>query len=56
MAVASVTKITSALPASFDAAIHEGLARASKTVRGITGLYAVEEKASVQTERSRNIA
>lgn len=56
MAVASVTKITSALPASFDAAIHEGLERASKTGRRIAGLHAVEEKVSVQTERSRNIA
>lgn len=48
MAVASVSKITAASPTSFDAAIKEGLARASKTLRGITGLYVVEEKASVK--------
>ncbi|HEX3573357.1 MAG TPA: dodecin family protein [Rhodopila sp.] len=47
MAVASVTKITAASPTSFDAAVKEGLARASKTVRGITGLHVLEEKASV---------
>jgi dodecin len=47
MPVASVTKITAASPTSFDAAIQEGLMRASKTVRGITGLHVLEEKASV---------
>ena len=47
MAIASVTKITAASPTSFDAAVKEGLARASKTLRGITGLHVLEEKASV---------
>jgi flavin-binding protein dodecin len=47
MAVASVTKITAASPTSFEAAVQEGLMRASKTVRGITGLHVLEEKASV---------
>ncbi len=47
MAVASVTKITAASSKSFDDAVREGLARASKTVRGITGLHVVEQKASV---------
>jgi flavin-binding protein dodecin len=47
MAVASVSKITAASPTSFDAAIQEGLSRASKTLRGITGLHVIEEKASV---------
>jgi dodecin len=48
MAVASVSKITAASPISFDAAIQEGLARASKTLRGITGLHVIDEKASVK--------
>ena len=48
MAIASVTKITAASTTSFDAAVHEGLERANKTLRGITGLHVVEEKASVQ--------
>ncbi len=48
MAVASVSKITAASPTSFDTALQEGLARASKTLRGITGLHVIEEKASVK--------
>ena len=47
MAIASVTKITAAAPTSFDAAVQEGLSRANKTLRGITGLHVLEEKASV---------
>ena len=48
MAVANVSKITAASPTSFDDAVREGLARASKTLRGITGLHVIEEKASVK--------
>ena len=51
MAVASVSKITAASPASFDAAVQEGLARANKTLRGITGLHVIEQKASVNGRR-----
>jgi flavin-binding protein dodecin len=47
MAVARVSKITAASPKSFDAAVKEGLERASKTLRGITGLHVIEQKASV---------
>ncbi|MDQ2804486.1 MAG: dodecin family protein [Pseudomonadota bacterium] len=47
MAVASVTKITASSPEGFDAAVREGLERAKKTVRGITGLHVVDHKASV---------
>jgi flavin-binding protein dodecin len=47
MAVASVSKITAASTKSFDDAVKEGLARASKTLRGITGLHVVEQKAAV---------
>jgi len=47
MAVATVTKITAASSKSFDDAVHEGLQRASKTLRGITGLHVIEQKASV---------
>ena len=52
MAVASVSKITAASPTSFDAAVHEGLSRANKTLRGITGLHVIEQKASVRMARS----
>jgi flavin-binding protein dodecin len=51
MAVASVSKITAASPDSFDAAVREGLQRASKTLRGITGLHVIEHKASVANGR-----
>jgi len=48
MAVASVSKITASSTEGFDSAVREGLSRASKTLRGITGLHVVEQKASVQ--------
>jgi flavin-binding protein dodecin len=47
MAVASVTKITAASSEGFDGAVREGLARAKRTLRGITGLHVLEHKASV---------
>ncbi|HEX5327557.1 MAG TPA: dodecin family protein [Acetobacteraceae bacterium] len=47
MAVASVTKITASSTESFGHAVQEGLERASKTVRGITGLHVLEQKAAV---------
>ena len=49
MAVARVTKITASSTKGFDDAVEQGLKRASKTVRGITGLYVVEQKASVKS-------
>lgn len=48
MAVARVTKITASSTKSFDDAVKQGLARAAKTVRGITGLEIVEQKAKVE--------
>ena len=47
MAVASVSKITASSTESFDDAVRSGLQRASKTLRGITGLHVLEQKASV---------
>ncbi len=47
MAVARVTKITAASPRSFEDAVNQGLKRAAKTLRGITGLEVVEMKAKV---------
>lgn len=51
MAVASVSKITAASTEGFEAAVREGLALANKTLRGITGLHVVEQKASVHEGR-----
>jgi dodecin len=48
MAVARVTKITASSTKGFDDAVQQGLKRASKTVRGITGLHVVEQKAAVK--------
>ncbi len=48
MAVARVTKITASSTESFQDAILEGLKRASKTLRGITGLEVVSQKAKVE--------
>ena len=48
MAVARVTKITASSTKSFQDAVVGGLKRASKTLRGITGLEVVSQKAKVE--------
>ena len=48
MAVARVTKITAASKTSWEDAAQEGLRRAAKTVRGISGLEIVSQKAKVE--------
>jgi flavin-binding protein dodecin len=48
MAIASVSTITSASPHSWQEAAEFGLARASQTLRGITGIKVLEEKARVE--------
>lgn len=48
MAVARVTEITCSSPKGVEAAIEDGLRRASKTLRGITGLETVSIKAKVE--------
>jgi flavin-binding protein dodecin len=48
MAVARVTEIIASSSDGFEAAINEGLERASKTLRGITGLHVVSLKAAVE--------
>jgi flavin-binding protein dodecin len=48
MAVARVTKITSSSKKSFQDAVDQGLSRASDTLRGITGLEVVSQKAKVE--------
>jgi len=47
MSVARVTEITASSTKSIEAAIEEGLLRASKTLRGITGLEVLSMKAKV---------
>ena len=48
MAVASVSTITSASANSWQEAAELGLERAKKTLRGITGMRVIEEKARVE--------
>ncbi len=47
MAVASVSTITSASPESWQHAVEQGLARARQTLRGITGIKVIDERARV---------
>ncbi len=47
MAVARVTRITASSPTSWQDAVQEGLKRANKTIRGITGLEVVSQKAKI---------
>jgi len=48
MAVARVTKITAASSRGWQDAVQQGLKRAAKTLRGITGLHVVEQKARIE--------
>ena len=48
MAVARVTKITASSPKSWQDAVEQGLKRAARTLRGITGLHVVEQKARIE--------
>jgi flavin-binding protein dodecin len=46
--VARVTEITAGSPKGFDDAVKVGFARASKTLRGITGMRVIELRAAVE--------
>jgi dodecin len=48
MAVARVSKITASSPKGFQEAAHEGMQRAAKTLRGITGFEVVSMKGKVE--------
>lgn len=49
--VARVTEIIAESPVSFDEAVKVGFDRASKTLRGITGLRIVEQRVSVKENK-----
>jgi dodecin len=51
--VARVTELIAGSPKSFDDAVKTGFARATKTLRGVTGLRVVEFR--VQVENSKII-
>ena len=47
MAVAKVAEITSSSPKSFEEAVHVGIARASKTLENIKGVWIQEQKLKI---------
>ena len=47
MAVARVTRLTASSPTSWQAAVQEAIDRTSKTLRGLTGLEVVSQKAKI---------
>ena len=47
MAVARVTRLTASSTTSWQAAVQEAIDRASKTLRGLTGLEVVSHKAKI---------
>jgi flavin-binding protein dodecin len=49
--VARVTEITGGSPKGFEDAIKVGFARATKTLRGITGLRVVEFRVAVEKQK-----
>jgi flavin-binding protein dodecin len=49
--VARVTEIIAGSPKSFDDAVKVGFARATKTLRGITGLRIIEFRVAVENSK-----
>jgi dodecin len=49
--VARVTEIIAASPKSFEDAIQTGFKRATKTLRGITGLRIMEQRLAVENNK-----
>ncbi len=51
MAIARVTKVTASSSIGFQNAVEDGLTRASNSLRGITGLEVLSQKAKVEDGR-----
>ncbi|MGC1403309.1 MAG: dodecin family protein [Thermodesulfobacteriota bacterium] len=49
--VARITEIIAASPKSFEEAITAGFKRATKTLRGITGMKVVEQRIAVENNK-----
>lgn len=49
--VARVTEIIASSPKSFDDAVKVGFKRATKTLRGITGMRILEQRVAVQDDK-----
>jgi flavin-binding protein dodecin len=48
MSVARITTLSANSPTSFDAAIKEGVDRANKTLRNVTGAWVKEQKVEIK--------
>jgi flavin-binding protein dodecin len=48
MAVARVTEVVASSTESFDKAIRDGVDRGARTLRGMTGLRVLEQKAKIE--------
>jgi flavin-binding protein dodecin len=51
MSVARVTEISATSEKSFEDAIQQGISRATKTLRNVTGAWIKEQEVSVQNDR-----
>jgi dodecin len=48
MSVARITTLSANSPTSFEAAIKEGIERASKTLRGVSGAWVKDQKVEIK--------
>jgi dodecin len=51
MTVARVTEITSTSPQGFEDAINQGIARATKTLRGVKGAWIKDQRVEIDGNR-----
>ena len=51
MTVARVTEITSTSPRGFEDAINQGIARATKTLRGVKGAWIKDQRVEIDGNR-----
>ena len=49
--VARISEVIAASPISFDEAIKAGFERASRTLRGITGMRVIEQRVAVEDDK-----
>ena len=48
MSIARITEISATSTTSFDDAVSQGIARATKTLRGVTGAWVKEQRVSIE--------
>ena len=50
MPIARITEISATSAQSFDDAVAQGVARATKTLRGVTGAWVKEQRVSIEND------